>query len=524
MRKPKTHLLHVLQNAFYVARKSEQENISADEILNTLHESNIKRKTFLKHAALGMVAMSAGTSLSSCKKEEKGLKKEVRIGIIGGGIAGLHAAYVLKKSGYYAEIFEGNTRAGGRIYTKTDLIATGITTELGGEFIDSDHEDLRNLAAEFGLNLFDLQSASETALTQDRFYFGNQLYTLADVVTALQPFSGAIQADIDTLPDEINYSTTDAAVIALDNTSLANYLQQKGITGWLYDFIKVAYLTEYGLEIEEQSCINFLFLFDPAAFENDGETYGTSDERYKIEGGNQQLIEKLVAEVPSLTLAHTLASLKMLNNKYELNFTNGTRRVFDIVVLAIPFTTLRDVDIQVELPQVKKDSIQQLGYGKNAKLFAGFNSRIWRTQNFLGEAFTDKNFQLGWDSSQMQPGTAGGYSFFVAGNESDALGNSSLDQKRTQYLQQLENVFPGVAADYNGRSEKFHWPSHPFTKGSYACYKTGQWTTIGGAEIEPVGNLFFAGEHCSANFQGFMNGGAETGRLAAENILAVLTA
>ncbi|MBK8608608.1 MAG: FAD-dependent oxidoreductase [Chitinophagaceae bacterium] len=57
---------------------------------------------------------------------------------------------------------------------------------------------------------------------------------------------------------------------------------------------------------------------------------------------------------------------------------------------------------------------------------------------------------------------------------------------------------------------------------SYACYKPGQWTTIGGAEIEPVGNLLFAGEHCSSDFQGYMNGGAETGRRAAAELMKLV--
>jgi monoamine oxidase len=64
-----------------------------------------------------------------------------------------------------------------------------------------------------------------------------------------------------------------------------------------------------------------------------------------------------------------------------------------------------------------------------------------------------------------------------------------------------------------------NWPSHPFTKCGYSAWRVGQYTTIAGSEMERVGNLFFAGEHTSYNFQGFMNGGAETGRRAAENIL-----
>jgi monoamine oxidase len=64
------------------------------------------------------------------------------------------------------------------------------------------------------------------------------------------------------------------------------------------------------------------------------------------------------------------------------------------------------------------------------------------------------------------------------------------------------------------------WPTFPFTLGAYSCYKVGQWTTIAGAEIKPVGNLFFAGEHCSQDFQGYMNGAAETGKQVAKKLMA----
>jgi monoamine oxidase len=41
-------------------------------------------------------------------------------------------------------------------------------------------------------------------------------------------------------------------------------------------------------------------------------------------------------------------------------------------------------------------------------------------------------------------------------------------------------------------------------------------------EGEPVGNLYFAGEHCSADFQGYMEGAAETGVNAAMMVLKAL--
>jgi monoamine oxidase len=59
-------------------------------------------------------------------------------------------------------------------------------------------------------------------------------------------------------------------------------------------------------------------------------------------------------------------------------------------------------------------------------------------------------------------------------------------------------------------------------KGSYTCYRPGQFTTIAGNEGKPVGNLYFAGEHADSfySWQGFMEGAALSGLAAAAQILA----
>jgi monoamine oxidase len=63
-----------------------------------------------------------------------------------------------------------------------------------------------------------------------------------------------------------------------------------------------------------------------------------------------------------------------------------------------------------------------------------------------------------------------------------------------------------------------HWPTVPTMKGSYACYKPGQWQFFG-LEGEREGNLHFCGEHTSLDFQGYMEGAAETGAFVAAEII-----
>ena len=65
-----------------------------------------------------------------------------------------------------------------------------------------------------------------------------------------------------------------------------------------------------------------------------------------------------------------------------------------------------------------------------------------------------------------------------------------------------------------------HWPTHPLTRGSYACYTVGQWTTIRGHEFPAADGLYFAGSHTSLTSQGYMEGAAATGYEAAQALLA----
>jgi len=127
--------------------------------------------------------------------------------------------------------------------------------------------------------------------------------------------------------------------------------------------------------------------------------------------------------------------------------------------------------------------------------------------------------QSGWDHALTQPGQSGGLTVFNGGTAGMALGNAGPAAQADGFMNDLDALFPGSRAARNGRVGAFHWPTYPLSLGSYACYGPGQWTSLGGEEGKPVGNLFFAGEHCSREFQGYMNGGAVTGREAAEAIL-----
>jgi monoamine oxidase len=445
-----------------------------------------------------------------------------RIAIVGGGLAGLYAAYRLQRAGYLATIYEGASRIGGRVYTARDLLGPRLTTELGGEFIDSNHLDMLALAKRFGLELLDMQSTGERTL-RDAYFFGGRHYRPAQVVEAFRPLAARMEADLTHVGETVSYREHGNAR-GLDRTSVAEYLHRIGARGWIADLLTVAYVTEYGLDAGEQSALNLLFLIG-TDLKRGFKIFGESDERYKVRGGNEQIVRRLAETVEGqLRFDHRLTAIRPRGRGFTLTFERSASVPVDVpadlVLLTLPFTTLREVEIGVELPPVKRRAIQELGYGNSAKLFLGFAERVWRAGGFTGEAFSDEPFQLAWDNSRLQPTSFGGLTLYAGGRAALVLGEGTPDEQAERLMPGVDAVFPGARGKSNGRVDRFHWPSHPFTRAGYACYKPGQWTSIGGAEGEPVGNLHFAGEHCSVDFQGFMNGAAETGRVAADAILA----
>lgn len=453
-----------------------------------------------------------------------GKRENPRIAIVGAGIAGLNAAYVLQQKGYQATVYEASQRTGGRIRTSHGDIAPGLVTELGGEFIDSTHDDMLALAKAFDLPLIDTDIESERNY-KTAFFFGNKHYTEEQVIEEFKPLAVKIASDAARLSSEITAKKHSKIDAEFDVISISEYLDRIGATGWIRNLIGVAYVTEYGLDAGELSCINLLSLIDTETKEG-FQIFGDSDERFKIQGGNQRITDELAKRIDSsIELEHRLISMRKNGKGFRLAFSTPGKTISvdaDWVILALPFTVLRTVDIGDVLTSKESNRIKNLGYGTNAKLILGTQMRLWREQGYSGECYSDEPFQTGWDSSRMQAGTTGSYTFFLGGKPGMDIGRGTPTERAQQLTVAINHVYPGFAAQLTNNTLRVHWPSEPFALGSYACFRPGQWVQMNGEVGQPNGNLLFAGEHCSQQFLGYMNGGAETGRLAAQTIIDLL--
>ena len=477
--------------------------------------SSVGRRAFLRKGTMAAAALAL--PLIQCTE------KNPVVCIVGGGLAGLSAGHELKKAGVPFTLYEASGRLGGRTFTITDAVVDGAWVDFGAEYVDSTHLQLISLASELGVTLTDLRS---DPLASKTFHFEGRKITEQELVDALAPFASAIEADIATLPEELHYKNAEA-FRRLDNLSISDYLKEKGITGWLYRFLDMALVAEYAMASEEQSALNLLVLLStPIRYDQHYHLFGAEHEVMKIKGGTSALSEALAATITdSIRTGWALKKITKDGEQQYLTFDSpeGERIVAaDLVILALPLPVLRTIERSFRFPERKERSIAETGFGNAAKVAMGFSSRPWREQGFQGYTFTDVNDTVIWDSTQGVDIPGGSLTFIGGGKISDEFLNLSYADITTRWLEGTEIIYPGVRAAYNGRISKFCWAVNPLAGGSYTCYRKGQWSEFFGVDGEPFGNILFAGEHCSMEFQGYMNGAIESGQQAAKAVVNLM--
>ena len=210
-----------------------------------------------------------------------------------------------------------------------------------------------------------------------------------------------------------------------------------------------------------------------------------------------------------------------------------TEVLADIVVLTIPFAALRTLDYSgAGFDSLKAKAIQDLGRGRNAKLQLQFTQRLWNMPGpwgrGTGTTFASCGYQNTWEPTRGQAGQCGILNDYMGGSTTDrlnaktAFGRMSkreLRQDAKAFLNSVSAVFPGLPSLWNGKATISILHLSPMFNCAYSYWKVDQYQSFAGYEKIRQKNVFFAGEHTSLNFQGFMEGAAQEGQRAAEEIL-----
>ena len=480
----------------------------------------------------GALAWNPGVSLAR-RASRRG---SPRVAIVGAGLAGLRCAHRLWTESpgapIPASVFEANPeRAGGRCWTLRDFFAGGLQTEHGGSFLNSNQSAVRGLAAKLGLaeeivNGGDLESGEEV------YFIGGQRYSYAQANADWADFGyAAFRAAAKEL-------RSGAGEARLDAMSVPVWLEQSGIgSGSRFGKLMLANtVTENGGDPGEQSALDLIELLTGNARSALSPLPG-DDEKYHLVGGNDQLVSRMIAALPPETVRHdhVLESVRANPDRtIALSFRAGGATVeatADYVVLALPFSTLRAVDLSRSgLSQAKRRVIGTLGMGTNAKIHLEVSHKRWAALGLSGATYGEyRRLACAWDDS-VQLGAGAEPALYVAfpGAERGRSGITGAAHGRAPAadavwaLGELEPVIPGFTAAFTGVAYEDHWALDPWVQGAYSYYRVGQASSYGALAGRSEGRILFAGEHTSIANIGFLDGAVETGERAASRLLARL--
>ncbi|OJS17001.1 flavin monoamine oxidase family protein, partial [Escherichia coli] len=451
--------------------------------------------------------------------------------IVGGGLAGLVAAWRLQQKGLKATVYEASTRTGGRVDTDTTTFAEGQRVERGGELIDTGHHAYRKLIKDLGLGLDNLIKA-EPAGSEPFHWFDGEPYVLEQVEDDFAAVFKPLKADVKAAGYPTTYDHFTAAGAALDQMSILDWIAARvpgGLASRFGQLLDVAYNIEYGAECGVQSSLNLLYLLGFGSTPQQFSMFGDSDEVFRVQGGNGQVPERLAQQLGSaIRLEQRLVAASTLaDGRTRLTFEGpgGLRDVVaDRAIMAVPFSILRaKVDISgLALKPLKRTAIEQQGMGTNSKLHVQFASRPWVALGCNGETFADLGYQNTWEETRKQPGASGILVNYTGGTLGASFGSGTPASHAQTMLAQIEPLLPGLSARWNGLATVDFWTGSPFQLGSYSYWKVGQYVQFAGVEREVEGTLHFAGEHTSVDAQGYMEGAVESGERAAAEVLAAV--
>lgn len=431
----------------------------------------------------------------------------VSVLIAGGGLAGLAAARQLSIKGAQVLVTEARDRVGGRVHTRHQPFRLRQHAEAGADLIDDGQEEICKLIGEVGLRRARILPGGFTGIRQ------------ADGTRRISGRKGWFDLARRLQPEVKSFCLSERRW----DGAVARTLARESVAEWLDRIHATRDLREMarglrGFFLADPEDLSLLALVDQ--FAEDGPPGG--EKMFRIKGGNGRLPEVLAAALGDrLKLQTVLRRVRQRPDGVVANIESGGRleeiRV-DYLICAIPASTLRDVQFDPNMADEQREAFAKLKYGAATKTALQFDRATWRKRGKPRGYGTNLAIGAVWDANEEQRGNAGILTLLAGGRasaETQQMLTTGGPERIVRELTWLDLKKASLLA-----CDSVSWEHDPWARGGYAFFDPGYKPALRDWLARPFGRVFFAGEHTSVKWQGYMNGAVESGLRAAEEVAA----
>jgi monoamine oxidase len=456
-----------------------------------------RREFLLGSAAAGTALLLSGPRALAQRAKPSGKS----VIVIGAGFGGLTAAFELLAAGYDVTVLEARDRISGRVIT-FDNFVPGRFVEGGGELIGSNHPLWAAYAKKFGLEFLEVpeSDAAWPVVIDNKLLSEEEAVPLweglDDILESIGGDAGPILADTpwdSPGASKLDMTTVPEKVMSVDVPELA----KRAI---IADFV-----SETGVPSERQSYLALLTAVKGGSLEK----YWTETQVFHCKGGNQQLAQRLAAEIGAERILLNLPASEVTigTERVVVACADGRSFTADDAILTVPPSVWDNIKFDPPLPAVLRPQM-----GHNVKYLISLKNRFWLSDDLSPESLSNGNVQATWESTAGQEGDApAGMVAFSGGGGADAMSAIPPDQRDAAYAEELRQRYPNFAEAFVA-SRFMDWPSVPWTRASYSFAAPGEVTTMGPILHKGIEDrLHFAGEYACYKFAGYMEGALNSG-------------
>lgn len=464
--------------------------------------SALSRRSFLKGSAValggsllgGSLLLESATAAPQTSRSRAGRRAPSCI-VIGSGLSGLAAAYKLKQAGWDVTVLEARDRLGGRVFSHRMAQNPTLVCELGAEWVGEHHYRLRALCRSFNIGLQD-HRFNEDLLRNGRVTPADDWDLSPAGLKAYERFEKA-------------YSSKSPRQLAhLDRYDWWTWLRKQGYSEDDLRLTDLIDSTDFGESIRHVSAL--------VATEEYFRSNETSECDFKMVGGNSRLCQELARRI-GLNSIHLKTPVQEVNQRgSQVYVRSGERRWnADACICTVPTRTLNKIRFDPPLPAAQSLAADQLQYARIVKSSVLYSERFWKREDY--GLVSDLTSHYYFHSTKNQKGKEGILTSYTIGDKADVLAAQGDLRRRELITRDLVAVDPR-APQLARAVSSYAWQRDPYTQGSYAVYRPGQWTTLRPRLHKPHRRVLFAGEHLSEDWQGFMEGAVLTGEAAAKQL------